>query len=301
MTKSLKSSRVLIAGGSGLVGSALNKHLTSKGMQVKVLSRNAENPIYQWHPSEGKINKLALEEADIIINLAGANIAGALWTKSYKKLLCDSRINSTRTLVENLKVVSKKPRHFIQASAIGYYPNGDEWMDEDHEPGNDFLGKLTSDWEKEAAAVEDHKTLFSTLRLGIVLQEGEGFLGKTVPPAQFGLSAAFGDGKQNISWIHIDDLAEIFSWVIENEASGVFNATADQPVSNKEMTAAIAKAVKRPFFLPNIPGAILKIIFGDLSSELLANHVVSNKKLQTKSFIFRFKDIDTALNDLLHG
>lgn len=301
MTKSLKSLRVLIAGGSGLVGSALNKHLTSKGMQVKVLSRNAENPIYQWHPADGKINSLALEEADIIINLAGANIAGALWTKSYKKLLRDSRIDSTRTLVENLQLVSKKPRHFIQASAIGYYPNSDEWMDETHEAGNDFLGKLTSDWEKEASPVEDDSTHLSIVRLGIVLQANEGFLGKTTVPANFGLSAAFGSGKQKISWIHIDDLVAVFSWIIENEASGIFNATADQPVSNKEMTAAIAKAIHRPYFLPNIPKAILKVIFGDLSAELLANHSVSNKKLQTKGFSFRFKDIDSALNNLLHA
>jgi len=301
MTKSLNSLRVLIAGGSGLVGSALNKHLTNKGMQVKVLSRHAENPIYQWHPAEGKINTLALEEADIVINLAGANIAGALWTNSYKKLLRDSRIDSTRTLVENLHSVSKKPRHFIQASAIGYYPNGNEWMDEEQESGNDFLGKLTADWEQEAKPVEDNNTLLSTLRLGIVLQADEGFLGKTVAPAKFGLSAAFGDGKQHISWIHIDDLVDIFSWMIENEVAGVFNATADQPVSNKEMTSAIAKAIHRPYFLPNIPRAILKVIFGDLSAELLANHMVSNKKLQTKGFSFRFKDIETALNNLLHG
>lgn len=300
MTKFLNSLRVLIAGGSGLVGSALNKHLTNKGVQVKVLSRHAENPIYQWHPAEGKINPLALEEADIIINLAGANIAGSLWTDAYKKLLRDSRIDSTRTLVENLKKVSVKPRHFIQASAIGYYPNGNEWMEEDHPAGADFLAQLTSDWENVAASVSDEHTKLSTLRLGIVLQEGEGFLGKTALPAQFGLSAAFGDGKQNISWIHIEDLTNIFSWVIENEAEGIFNATADQPVTNKEMTAAIAKALGRPYFLPNIPKGFLKLIFGDLSAELLANHLVSNKKLQTKGFTFRFNDIDTALNDLLH-
>ncbi len=300
MTKSLNSLRVLIAGGSGLVGSALNKHLTNKGMQVKVLSRHAENPIYQWHPAEGKINPMALEEADVIINLAGANIAGSLWTDAYKKLLRDSRIDSTRTLVENLKKVSVKPRHFIQASAIGYYPNGNEWMEEDHPAGADFLAQLTSDWENVAASVSDEHTKLSTLRLGIVLQEGEGFLGKTALPAQFGLSAAFGDGKQNISWIHIEDLTNIFSWVIENEAEGIFNATADQPVTNKEMTAAIAKALGRPYFLPNIPKGFLKLIFGDLSAELLANHLVSNKKLQTKGFTFRFNDIDTALNDLLH-
>jgi len=301
MTKFSNSLRVLIAGGSGLVGTALNKHLTSKGMQVKVLSRHAENPIYQWHPSQGKVNKLALEEADIIINLAGANIAGGMWTEHYKKLLRDSRIDSTRILVENLAKVASKPRHFIQASAIGYYPNGDELMDETHEAGEAFLSKLTSDWEQEAKPVESTNTLFSTIRLGIVLQEGDGFLGKTVPPARFGLSAAFGDGKQQISWVHIDDLVEVFSWIIENEEAGAYNAVADQVVSNKEMTAAIAKALHRPYFLPNIPKAILKLGLGDLSSELLANHAISNKKLQTKGFSFRFKDIDTALNDLLHG
>lgn len=301
MVKTSDPLRILIAGGSGMVGSALKKHLGDKGHQVKVLSRNSDNAIYQWNPAKGEINKLALEEADVIINLAGANIAGSLWTGAYKKLLRDSRIDSTRTLVENLKKVSPKPRHFIQASAIGFYQDGPEWMDETHEAGKGFLSELTRDWELEAAPVRDEQTRLSIVRLGIVLKKDGGFLGKTVAPAQLGLSAALGSGKQVISWIHIEDLVSIFSWIIENEADGIFNATAGTPVSNKEMTAAIARAVKRPYFLPNIPAGILKFSLGDLSTELLSDHRVSNKKLQTKGFVFQFNDIDLALTDLLHG
>lgn len=301
MTKTLDPLRVLIAGGSGLVGSALNKHLSSKGMQVRVLSRNADNPIYRWNPAEGEINGMALEEADVIINLAGDSIAGSLWTKAYKKLLRNSRIDSTRTLVENLKKVSPKPRHFIQASAIGFYLNGPEWVEETSEVGKGFLAALTRDWELEAEPVRDEQTLLSTVRLGIVLKKDAGFLGKMVAPAQFGLSSALGSGKQHISWIHIQDLVSIFSWMIENKADGIFNATASHPVSNKEMTTSISKALHRPYFLPNIPAGILKLFLGDLSTELLSDHRVSNKKLQTKGFVFRFNDIDMALNDLLHG
>lgn len=301
MVNSSDSLRVLIAGGSGLVGSALNKHLSSKGMQVRVLSRNADNPIYRWNPAEGEINGMALEEADIIINLAGANIAGSLWTKAYKRQLRESRIDSTKTLVENLKKVAPKPRHFIQASAIGFYKNGPDWVDESHEAGEGFLSELTRDWELEAASIQDEQTLLSIVRLGIVLKKDAGFLGKMVTPAQFGLSAALGSGKQHISWIHIQDLVSIFSWIIENEADGIYNACAGKPVSNKEMTASIARALHRPYFLPNIPAALLKFFLGDLSTELLSDHRVSNKKLQTKGFVFLFNDIDLALNDLLHG
>lgn len=301
MTKNLNSLRVLIAGGSGLVGTALNKHLSSKGMQVKVLSRNADNPIYRWNPSSGQVNGMALEEADIIINLAGANIAGSLWTKSYKKQLRDSRIDSTRTLVENLKKVSPKPRHFIQASAIGFYQDGPNWVDESSSAGKGFLSDLTHDWELEAQPAADENTLLSIVRFGIVLQKGEGFLGKTVTPARFGLSVAFGSGKQSISWIHISDLVEIIAWMIEQEATGIYNATADSPATNKEMTAAIAKAVHRPYFLPNVPASVLRLFLGDLSTELLADHRVSNKKLKTNGFVFRFNDLNKALTDLLHG
>ncbi len=301
MVKSSHSLRVLIAGGSGLVGSALNKHLSSKGMQVRVLSRNADNPIYRWNPAAGEINGMALEEADVIINLAGANIAGRLWTRSYKKILRDSRIQSTRTLVENLKKVSPKPRHFIQASAIGFYENGPDQVDENSEAGNGFLAGLTRDWELEAVPIRDEQTLLSTVRLGIVLKKDAGFLGKMAAPAQFGLSAALGSGNQHISWIHIQDLVEIFSWIIENKADGTFNACAGNPVTNKQMTAAIAKALHRPYFLPNVPAGLLKLFLGDLSTELLSDHRVSNKKLQTKGFVFRFNDIDLALTDLLDG
>lgn len=290
----------MIAGGSGLVGSSLSKHLSSKGMQVRVLSRNADNPIYRWNPAAGEINGMALEEADIIINLAGANIAGSYWTKSYKNLLRDSRIQSTRTLVENLKKISPKPRHFIQASAIGFYQNGPDWVDETSEVGKGFLAALTRDWELEAGPVRDENTLLSIVRLGIVLKKEAGFLEKMVAPAQFGLSAALGSGKQYISWIHIQDLVAIFSWIIENEADGLFNACAENPVSNKQMTAAIAKSLHRPYFLPNVPASLLKFFLGDLSSELLSDHQVSNKKLQTKGFVFRYNDIDLALSDLLH-
>ncbi|MHB1278002.1 MAG: TIGR01777 family oxidoreductase [Bacteroidia bacterium] len=301
MMKTSDPLRVLIAGGSGLVGSALNKHLSSKGMQVRVLSRNAENPIYRWNPAAGEINGMALEEADIIINLAGANIAGRLWTRSYKKLLRDSRIQSTRILVENLKKVSPKPRHFIQASAIGFYENGPDWVDETSEAGKGFLAQLTRDWELEAAPIRDEQTLLSIVRLGIVLKKDAGFLGKMAAPAQFGLSAALGSGKQHISWIHIQDLVAIFSWIIEKEADGIYNACAGNPVSNKQMTAAIAQALHRPYFLPPVPAGLLKFFLGDLSTELLSDHRVSNKKLQTKGFVFRFNDIDLALTDLLHG
>lgn len=291
--------RVLIAGGSGVIGKALNTHLSSKGMQVRVLSRSSENPIYRWHPAHHEMNALAIEEADIIINLAGANIAGALWTPAYKKTLKESRIQSTKTLIENLTKVSKKPRQFIQASGIGYYQDSPEWVTETDSSGNGFLAELTRVWEEEAAVVASDNTALTLLRFGVVLQKDEGFLAKTVPLARLGLMAGFGSGKQHMSWVHIDDLTALTAWVIEEEVAGVYNVVADIPASNKSINKAIARSLHRPYFLPNIPAKLLKIGMGELSSELLADHKVSNKKIQSKGFSFRFKDIDMAMSDLL--
>ncbi|MDX5319500.1 MAG: TIGR01777 family oxidoreductase [Bacteroidota bacterium] len=291
---------IVIAGGSGSVGKALRNHFENKGNQVFALSRNAKNPIHRWDPEKGVINPEALQEADVVINLAGANMAGGLWTKKYKKLLYDSRIDSTKLLVETLAKLSQKKRHFIQASAVGYYANSPEWMTEEHPPGNDFLAQLARDWEVEGCKVKSESTLLSIVRLGVVLQRGQGFLSKTVPPARFGLATAFGKGNQWMSWVHIDDVCRSIDWIIENQAEGAFNVVADEPSTNKALTAAIAKAVKRPFFLPNVPGFLLKWLLGDFSAELLADHRASNKKLQTMGFQFRFKHIESALNDLLN-
>ncbi|MBI1221260.1 MAG: TIGR01777 family protein [Bacteroidetes bacterium] len=300
MKKSLTTLRVLIAGGSGMLGRQLQHYFSLQGVEVKVLSRNAKDSLYRWDPSKKEIQTDALEEADIIINLAGANMAGGLWTRKYKKQLYDSRIGSTRLLVDTIKSCKPKNRHFIQASAVGYYPMSDAWMNEESLAGKGFLADLAADWEHEGEKVEDEYTLYSVIRLGVILKPGEGFLGKTVPPARLGLSSAFGNGKQWMSWVHIDDACNAIQWILENELSGPYNIVADEPIRNKALTAAIAKAVRRPYFLPNVPAFALRIALGDFSSELLADHRVSNKKLQTNGFHFRFKQIDAALNDLLN-
>lgn len=300
MNKSLTKHRVLLAGGSGMLGKALQHHLVKQGLEVQVLSRSSKDALYRWDPEIGDINQQALDQSDIIINLAGANMAGGLWTASYKKELYDSRIESTKLLVDTLKTCEPKPRHFIQASAIGYYPNSKEWLDEEKGSGKDFLAKLAADWEAEGEKIKSEHTRYSAIRLGVILQKGEGFLAKTVPPAKLGLSAAFGSGKQWMSWVHIQDVCRCILWMIEEEMEGAFNVVADHPVENKKMTSAIAKAVHRPYFLPSVPGFALKMVLGDFSAELLADHRISNKKLQTKGFDFRFKQIEDALNDLLN-
>lgn len=298
MKKSFKDTKILIAGGSGIVGTALKNHFSQLGSQVNILSRNASNPLYQWNPKVGKLNKEALEEADIIINLSGASIAGSRWTPAYKKELRDSRIESTALLIQNIQELQAKPRHFIQASAIGYYPNQSESVEESTPSGNDFLAQLTAEWEAEASKLNTENCLLSILRLGIVLSPKGGYVEKTSLPAKLGLSAGLGSGKQFISWVHIDDLTRLFAFVIENELSGIYNAVADEPVTNRTITKAMASALKRPYFLPNIPAPILKIMFGDLSAELLSNHHVSNQKIKDKGFVFQYPLIQKAFNQI---
>lgn len=297
--------KYLITGGSGLVGNELTNLILKENGQVNWLSnsfKNKENvQTYNWNIEKGEIDSKCFENVDCIIHLAGAGVADKNWTSSRKKELIDSRIKSTNLLFDSVKNLTIKPKAIVAASAIGIYKNKEELLlDENSELGNDFLATLTKDWENAVNQFETIGIRLVKLRIGIVLSEKGGYLLKVAAPAKFGFASALGNGKMITSWIHISDLANMFIYASKNEQlNGVYNAVAPKPVSNYDITKQIAKTLKKPFFMPNIPSFILKIIFGEMAMVILMSQNISCKKIEQSGFKFEFNEVSQALKNLL--
>ncbi len=288
---------ILISGGSGLVGSALKAYFTAKGLDVRILSRKPKNNDFFWNPKENKIDPEAVKGADYIINLAGAGVADHRWTDAYKQELISSRILSTRLLVAEANKYKNSLKKFISASAIGFYAEQNGVLNENSQPGNDFLGKLCQDWENETLKLEMESLAIT--RIGIVLAPDGGFLQKLSLPAKLGVLSPIGSGKQVISWIHIHDLCRLMDFIITKDLNGKFNATSPHPVNNSLMLRSISKAFNRPFILPAIPAFLIKLLFGEMSVELLSGKTIYPQNLIDHGFQFEFPDIESALKDLV--
>lgn len=290
-----KKNKIIIAGGSGLVGQAITSLLQSKGYEVIWLSRESGSQAgikrLVWNPYDENLRLALPEDTLAVINLAGAGIADHYWTKAYKKELAESRIKSTAALV---KAIGKQSIHLINASAIGFYPQHEGESTEETEAGTGFLCQLCADWEKEAQKAP----VVSIVRIGIVLSERGGFIPKVSLPIKWGLGAVLGSGKQMISWIHVDDLASLFCFVLEHQLLGVWNAAAPSPESNRAITKQLAKKLRRPILFPPIPAFALKLIFGELSIELLSSHRVSSAKIRQAGFQFKYPQLSDALSNL---
>jgi len=305
---------ILITGGTGLVGRALRKALLEKGHSVIILTRKIEvmanhpqskNGIQwaQWNVESQTIDKDAVAKADYIIHLAGAGVADKRWTKNRKQEILDSRVKSGALLVNALNKIENKVKAVITASAIGWYgadpviPNPNPFL-EDAPADTAFLGDTCRQWEQSIEPVTQIKKRLVKLRIGIVLSKDGGALKEFIKPLQFGVAAILGNGKQMISWIHIDDLVNMFLAAIENEnMNGVYNAVAPQPVSNKELTLELARSRKK-FFIPfYVPSFILKLMLGEMSIEILKSATVSSTKIHQAGFNFKFPDIKSALKN----
>jgi uncharacterized protein (TIGR01777 family) len=301
------STKILITGGSGLVGSALSEKLEKLGYQVYHLSRSSSNATsystFSWDISRGLIEQGAFEEMSHIVHLAGAGVADKKWTQDRKKELAASRIDSANLLFDHLKRSEHKIKSFISASAIGIYgfDTGGILQTEDRiQLGDDFLATLTKKWEAAADQFQDLGARVVKVRIGLVLSKKGGLLEKLVPVTRLGLGAAFGSGEQYMSWIHIDDLVDIIVRAIENaELEGAYNAVAPNPVTNKEFIATLAGVLNKPYFLPGIPKFVLKLGLGELSSALTGGNRVSSEKITKAGYEFHFKELENALKDLL--
>lgn len=298
---------VLITGATGLVGQELVSLLLQNGFTVHYLSTSKSKLVSQnnykgfyWNPKTSEIDLNALTDVEVIVHLAGASVAKK-WTPSYKQEIIESRVLSTRLLYKTLQKNLHQVKQIVSASAIGIYPNDLNYIyhETDNKVDNSFLGNVVQQWEEEVNQFEKLHINVAKIRIGIVLAKNGGALQEMVKPIKMGVGAAFGSGLQYQSWIHIQDLVAIFQFVIQNQLSGVFNGVAPYPVTNSELTKAIAKTLGKPFFLPNIPQFAMKIILGEMHQILFSSQHVSCKKLLDLKYQFKFASLDKALNDLL--
>lgn len=301
---------VLITGGTGLIGKALTQLLTDKGYNVIILSRqvitNNDKTVRvnvrfaKWDVKKKVMDITALQQADYIINLAGAGVMDKKWTADYKKEIVYSRIESAALLVQSLQQNPNKVKAVISASAIGWYTAGTTMHTEEEEADKNFLGETCRLWEESIQPVTGLNKRLVTLRIGIVLSKNGGAVKEFMQPIKYGIAAILGNGKQVLSWIYINDLCRIFLHAIENEKlNGVYNAVAPHPITNKELTIALAQKIKGRYYLPvQIPPFILKLMLGERSIEILKSALVSSKKIEASTFKFRFENMDTVLRDI---
>ena len=299
--------RVLITGATGLVGTHLTQLLREKNIDVNYLTtskdkieKTSQFRGYFWDPSKGEIDEACLEGVEAIFHLAGASIAKR-WTDEYKKEIIESRTRSAQLLHKALQGTNHNVTRFISSSAIGIYPSSLEklYTEDERAIDDSFLGEVVERWEESAREFEDLDIDVAIVRTGLVLAEEGGALPKIKEPVALNAGAAFGSGKQWQSWIHVEDLAGIFVFILENELTGVFNAVAPNPVTNKEMVKQIAAQLDKSVWLPNIPSIALKLAMGEMSRVLLSSQLVSSEKIQNVGYSFKFKNLPKALEDLL--
>ena len=295
---------ILITGGTGLIGRRLCKALLAEGHELTVLSRNphtvqdkcgagvrAMASLDEWQPARS---------FDAVVNLAGEPIVDARWTTHRKQVLWDSRITLTESLVQRIAAAQTRPAVLLSGSAVGYYGGrGDAMLDESADTGADFPARLCAAWEAAALGAETFGVRVCLLRTGLVLSRQGGLLGRMLFPFKLGLGARLGDGKQWMSWIHMDDyVAMVLSLLRDAQASGPYNMTAPQPVTNREFTATLAKVLHRP--APFIaPAWFLRFVMGERACLLLEGQKVLPQKIESAGYRFSFAKLADALQDLL--
>ncbi|HLX13308.1 MAG TPA: TIGR01777 family oxidoreductase [Bacteroidota bacterium] len=300
--------KIVIAGGTGFIGTALVHHLLDQHHSVAVLTRNPKhswNPLphlstVQWDGRTPGAWSSALEGADAVVNLSGESIASGRWTAARKQLLIDSRVESTRAIVEAMRAATKRPEVLINSSAVGYY--GDvPWDDvnESFPQGNDFLANLCQRWEAEARRAEEFGIRVVLPRTGIVLDKNGGALKKMLLPFRFFAGGPLGSGKQWMPWITLQDHIRAMLFVIENKSvSGPVNFTAPNPVTMKEFASAIGKAIHRPAFTP-APAFALKLALGEMSCMILTGQRAVPEKLLKAGFMFEDSIVEAALRNII--
>lgn len=298
--------RALVTGATGFVG----KNLLSRLERPVVLSRDAsaasarlgdEVQVFAWDPEHEPAPPEAFTGVDVVFHLVGESLASGRWTAAKKSRIRDSRILGTRNLTDTIRRLARKPQVIVSASAIGYYGDrGDEILDETAPPGSDFLGEVCAAWECEAQAVADADVRVVIMRLGLVLGKDGGALPRMLTPFRLGLGSPLGSGRQWMSWIHVDDLVGLLLLAAERaDLRGPLNATAPQPVTNREFTKALGRAVRRPTLLPAVPAGVLRLALGELASVILTSQRVLPRRAQVAGYSFVHSSLEDALQDLL--
>ena len=296
---------ILITGGTGLIGMHLGLRLQEKGYKVALLSRSSRSgalfPVYSWDPDLSEDFTLALDQADCIIHLAGANIGAKRWSLKRKQQILDSRVKTGSLIFDAVEQGKRKPTVFISASATGYYGalTANKVFDESAPAHDDFLGQTCLRWEESADRFQALGIRTVKIRTGIVLSKQGGALSRLSLPVRLGVGAPIGSGKQYMPWIHIEDLVGIFIQALEDPLmEGAYNAVAPEHVTNQDFTARLAKELRRPLWMPHIPSWFMNLLFGEMSVILLQGSRVSSEKIRAAGYDFQFPELTPALRDL---
>jgi uncharacterized protein len=300
MNHELPNKHILLTGGTGLIGRHLTGQLLQRGCQISHLSRSpgkdARVRTFLWDVEKGDIDERCIDGVDTIVHLAGAGIADKRWTGQRKRELIDSRAKSIGLIYKLLSCKKHQVNAVISASAIGYYSDrGDELMTEDSPPSNDFMAKCCITWENAVDIGTELGLRIVKFRTGVVLDR-EGPLAKMAAPVKFFVGSPLGSGKQWMPWVHWQDVADMYLFAIENEGlTGVYNMVAPNPVTNKQLTQAIARQLHKPLWLPNVPALFLKLLLGEMSTIVLGSTKVSARKIEQAGYRFKYRDITAAL------
>jgi len=293
--------RILVSGSHGLVGKALIGSLTSDGHEIVRLVRGKPSGAaeIEWHPNQEKIDTSSLEGIDAVVHLAGESIASGRWTDEKKRAIRDSRVKGTTLLSDALARLSRPPSVFVSASAIGYYGNrGDELLTEKSAPGDDFLAGVCVEWENATIPAIEKGIRTVHARFGIILDANDGALGKMLTPFRMGIGGRIGDGKQWMSWIHIEDVVNgLKSLISDSSVNGPVNFVAPNPVTNAEFTKTLGRVLSKPTLFP-IPAFGVRLAFGEMADALLLSSAkVKPDVLQH----FAYPTLDSALRHLLNA
>lgn len=296
---------ILITGGTGLLGSRLSDLLSEKGYKVQHLSRkenlNAKYPAYQWDLNTQTIDTRALEGVYGVIHLAGAGIADARWTTNRKKIIIDSRVVSTNLLSKYIAAQKTPPTVFVMCSAVGFYGNkGSHKLIETSPSGEDFMSNVCVQWEQSADSIRKQGIRSPTIRVGIVMSTQGGALEKINLSYGFRLGAYFSNGQQYMSWIHIDDLCNIFIHALENEKmTGIYNGTAPNPTTNKILSKALSTAHNQSTLILPVPAFALRTAMGEMADVVLNSTRAIPQALLDLDYKYQFPELVAALKDLL--
>lgn len=298
----MEPSRIAVAGASGLIGGALARSLAADGHEVVRLVRRPPRTKdeVRWDPEAGRVDAAGLAGCEAVVNLAGAGVGDSRWTDTYKARIRSSRVLGTRALAEAVAGLETKPRVFVNGSAMGYYgETGERAVDESAPPGEGFLPRLCVEWEGAAAPAQEAgvRTVFT--RTGLVVSRAGGAWGRLFPLFRAGLGGRLGDGRQYWSFISLhDEVAAIRHLMDTDGLSGPFNLTAPQPLTNREITAAMGRVLHRPTLFP-VPAPVLRSVLGEMAGDVLGSARVVPKRLLESGFTFAFPDIDGALKAAL--
>lgn len=296
---------ILITGGTGFIGQELRETLLKKGKNLVIITRNPkkyedESATNQRFISWDSDLTKEMENCEAVINLAGENIFGQRWNEDVKKRIYDSRIDSTRSLVEAMEKAENKPSVFISASASGIYGDqGDSILTEEQKAADDFLANVCVDWEKESQKAKEFGVRVVNPRIGIVFEDGGGALEKMIPPFRFFVGGPIGDGKQYMSWIHRSDLVNALIFPVEKEELvGAYNVCSPNPATMNEVAATLGDVMNRPSFF-RVPKFALELAFGEAAQPITGSIRMQPKQLQVHGFEFRYEELEEALADIL--